>query len=165
MRSLITCCMLLLFTATSAASQTPDSPKAGAAAIAAAQALLQAISTRDTALARRVLVPGATLAAIADPASPTAVPRIQSDTAFLNGLMTRPNRLLERMWAPTAYVNGTIALVYAPYDFYIDGTFSHCGVDTFTLELAPQGWRVSHIAYTVQRTGCAPSPLGPPTDR
>ena len=111
------------------------------------------------------LVPGATLASIPDPASPTAVPRIQSDTAFLNGLMTRPNRLLERMWAPTAYVNGTIALVYAPYDFYIDGTFSHCGVDTFTLELAPQGWRVSHIAYTVQRTGCAPSPLGPPTDR
>jgi hypothetical protein len=51
--------------------------------------------------------------------------------------------------------------VHAPYDFHIDGKFSHCGTDVFTLVRAKGEWRIVSIVYTVQRTGCAPSPLGP----
>jgi hypothetical protein len=66
------------------------------------------------------------------------------------------------MWTPAVHVHGAIAVVWAPYDFHIDGKFSHCGVDTFSLVRTATGWQISGISYTVEPTGCAASPLGPP---
>jgi hypothetical protein len=39
--------------------------------------------------------------------------------------------LRERYWAPTVLVRGSIAVVWAPYEFWIDGKTSHCGIDSF----------------------------------
>ena len=71
-------------------------------------------------------------------------------------------RMLERMWDATVLVHGPLAQVWTPYDFYVNGDFSHCGVDSFTLIKTTQGWRVSSVAYTVEPSDCEPSPLGPP---
>jgi hypothetical protein len=128
------------------------------AVIAAAQAALKAISTKDTALARTVLQPGMQFVAMTDPAAPAAAARVQSDSAFYAQIATAKQTYLERMWSPVAVVRGTIAVVHAPYDFHVDGAFSHCGTDTFTLAKSRGKWMITHIAYTVQRTGCAPSP-------
>ena len=146
-----------------ATSQATSSRRADStAALAAAQNLLAAISTRDAMRARPLMLPGAQLVSVNDPASATTGPRMQTDSAFLATLAAPGPKYLERMWEPTLFLQGPIAIIHAPYDFHIDGVFSHCGVDTFTLEKAQGAWRVSHIAYTVQRTGCAPSPLGAP---
>lgn len=125
------------------------------------EALMTAISTRDSAAARVVLLPGAILAAAPDPEAPTAA-RVQADAAFLTTLATSPVRFLERIWQPTVRITGTVAVVSAPYDFHRDGVFSHCGTDVLTLTKAQGRWRIASVIYTVQRTGCAPSPLGPP---
>lgn len=76
-------------------------------------------------------------------------------------LATSKRALVERMWNPTVLVHGKIANVWAEYDFHINGEFSHCGVDSFALAREPLGWRIIHVSYTVERTGCKPSPLGP----
>lgn len=133
------------------------------AVVATAEALLKAISTRDTALARRLLLPGAQLASIPDPAAQTALGRLQTDSQFLSTLATSKQAYLERMWSPTVFLQGSLAIVRAPYDFFLDGTFSHCGVDVFTLVRSRGEWRITHIVYTTQRVGCTPSPLGTPT--
>lgn len=151
--------LLTVASASQAAAQGGDS----AAVVAVAQAALRAISTRDSAAARRVMLPGATLMAVNAPDDPAMSPRVQSDTGFYVSLGTSKQRLTERMWAPTVIPHGTIAEVHAPYDFHIDGRFSHCGTDVFTLVRAKGEWRIASIVYTVQRTGCAPSPLGPLT--
>jgi hypothetical protein len=57
-------------------------------------------------------------------------------------------------------MQGRIATVWAPYDFWIDGKFSHCGVDAFDLIKTDKGWRIAGGAYTVELK-CEPSPLGP----
>lgn len=88
---------------------------------------------------------------------------MQSDTGFNVSLATSKVRLTERMWTPTVVLHGTIADVHAPYDFHIDGRFSHCGTDLITVVRATGEWRIASIIYIVQRTGCAPSPLGPLT--
>jgi hypothetical protein len=49
---------------------------------------------------------------------------------------------------------------WAPYDFHLDGKLSHCGIDSFGLVRGADGWRIAGISYTVQKTGCAPSPPG-----
>ncbi len=70
--------------------------------------------------------------------------------------------LLERTWNPEVCIRGRIALLWAPYDFWRNGRFSHCGVDIFTLVRADEGWRISSAVYTAESKGCAVSPLGPP---
>lgn len=147
------------------AQGTPDRAADSVAVIGVAQNLLRAISTRDSALARRLMLPGTQLSSIADPAAATTNGRVQTDSQFVSMLGTTKQVLLERMWSPTVFLQGSLAIVRAPYDFHIDGTFSHCGVDAFTMVRARGEWRVSHLAYTTQRQNCAPSPLGPPAPR
>jgi len=120
--------------------------------------IIQAINTRDPVLGRAAMLPGSHFARVLDPDDPPAPPRYQSDSAFVAsvGRTTGP-RNLERIWDPKVFIQGTVALVHAPYDFFIDGVFSHCGVDTFTMLKVNGTWPVSHSAYTVQKVGCAPS--------
>ena len=91
-------------------------------------------------------------------------PPVQEDTAFLAMLATGRERLLERFWQPTGQVDGSIASVWTPYDSHVDGRWSHCGIDVASLVRVGDAWRIAGITYTVQRRGCARSPLGPPND-
>lgn len=129
--------------------------------VAVVQALLDGISRRDTTGLRALFLPGMRFVSIAaDRAG--ATPRWQTGDEMLRELPGETERLLERMWAPVVHVQGPIATVWTPYDFHVDGKFSHCGIDTAHLVRTAEGWRIADFAYTVQRTGCAPSPLGAP---
>jgi|TARA_B110000908_G_scaffold169074_1_gene225367 hypothetical protein len=66
----------------------------------------------------------------------------------------------ERYWDEIVLVNDLMAVFWAPYDFYIDGVFSHCGVDVFDLVKMDGQWKLANSMYTVIRTGCPISPLG-----
>jgi tetratricopeptide (TPR) repeat protein len=132
-----------------------------AAVVAVVQRLFDAMAARDTAAARALLLPGTRFVSMAADTS-VAAPRIQVDSAFLRMLGTSRERLLERMWSPVVQVQGSIATVWTPYDFHVDGRWSHCGIDTVTLLRVGQAWRIAALVYTVQRRGCAPSPLGAP---
>ena len=139
-------------TALSAQTASSDS----VAAVTVAHDLLRAISTRDTILARKLLLPGAQLVSIPDPAAATQGARTQSDTQFMTSLSTGTQVFVERMWSPTVFLQGPLAIVRAPYDFRLDGAFSHCGVDVFTLVKSRGEWRISHVVYTTQRANCTP---------
>ena len=69
---------------------------------------------------------------------------------------------LERIWEPKVEIRKESATVRAPYDFYRDRQFSHCGIDWFHLVEQEGRWRISSVQYTVETTGCSPSPLGEP---
>jgi hypothetical protein len=127
------------------------------AVIAVVESLLEAIGTRDTALAGQVLLPGAALVAVGESGV-----RRTTDVEFA-GMLSQPGEvLLERIWSPEVQIEGPIAAVWAPYDFHRGGAFSHCGIDAFHLAKAEGQWRITSVIYTVQREGCPPSPLGAP---
>ena len=132
-----------------------------AAVLAAAQTLLRSINTRDSSLAGPLLLPGGVFVSIREGSS-GSTPRVQTHAEFLTSLPSGKGQLLERIWSPRITIDGALAEVRAPYDFHVDGKFSHCGVDVFTLVKATRGWLISGTSYTVQQTGCAPSPLGAP---
>lgn len=134
-----------------------------AGVVRVAETLLRAISAKDTALARTVMLAGVQFVSVRDPAAPTAVPRIQRDVDFYSSLTRGSDVLLERMWSPSVrFFGSALAEVAAPYDFHINGKFSHCGTDVFTMVRANGDWRLGALVYTTQRDDCAASPLGPP---
>ena len=54
----------------------------------------------------------------------------------------------ERYWDAKVLTYGFIASVWAPYDFYLNGSFSHCGVDLFYLVKTDKAWKIAHFGYT-----------------
>ena len=134
---------------------TPDQ----AAALAAAQAVLTAINTRDADLLRAVMAPDALIVASRPGAGPA--PSTLEEMAAL--VADPPQVFVERMWDARVHADGPIAAVWAPYDFYRDGAFSHCGVDAFHLVRVDGAWLVQSLVYnTGQPPGCVMHPEGPP---
>ncbi len=71
--------------------------------------------------------------------------------------------LVERGFDPVVHVQNQLATVWLPYDFYIDGELSHCGVDAFTLLRTNAGWRIASVSFTVEQPpDCSLHPVGPP---
>lgn len=123
---------------------------------------LEALSAADTAALAGLFAPGGMIYSIRQgPEGPVA--RSVTRESFLESLGGETQGLLERMWSPTVQVQDGVAVVWTPYDFHLNGEFSHCGVDIFTMVKGVDGWQVTAITYNVVQEGCDPSPLGPPT--
>ena len=86
--------------------------------------------------------------------------RAFSNEEYFADLKASKGKMQERIWNPEVRISGLIASVRAPYDFWIDGKFSHCGVDQFDLIKTADGWKIAGGVYTLE-SKCAPSPLGP----
>jgi hypothetical protein len=70
---------------------------------------------------------------------------------------------VERGFAPSVLVSGTVAVVWYPYDFYRDGDWSHCGVDVFNMVRTNDGWRIANMTWSAEQPpACEPHPDGPP---
>lgn len=83
---------------------------------------------------------------------------------FVDGLAGGDRRLVERFWDPQVLLHDRIAVVWAPYDLYVDGSFSHCGMDSFNFLRMDDGWKITGVLYSMESGNCAESPLGPLQD-
>ena len=123
------------------------------------QAFFDTMTARDVAGARKILVPQGRFQVI-DLVKPGAEPRSFSNEEYFAQLQASTQEMRERIWNPEVRMHGPIATVWTRYDFWIDGKFSHCGVDAFHLVKTADGWMIAGGAYTIE-IGCPPSPLGP----
>ena len=60
----------------------------------------------------------------------------------------------EQIMFETIKINGSLATVWAPYNFYYKGKFSHCGVNSFQLVRLNAGWKIQYIIDTRKKEGC-----------
>jgi ketosteroid isomerase-like protein len=61
----------------------------------------------------------------------------------------------ERMWDPVVMRRGPIAMVWAPYEFRLDGKTTHCGIDVFDMVKVEGTWRIAHLMWTQEPEACA----------
>lgn len=135
-----------------AAQEKPDSP------LAVAQKLFDAMHTHDGKAARDLFTPGALLLSVDDSGTLHSLPAAQ----FADHISSATGVWLERIWNPKVLEQASIAVVWADYDFHLNGKFSHCGVDSFSLVKSSAGWKIAYISDTRKKSECTPSPLGPP---
>lgn len=60
----------------------------------------------------------------------------------------------ERISNVRVQVDDNLATAWMDYGFFVDGRFSHCGVNAFQLFRSADGWKVIQIADTRRRQGC-----------
>lgn len=129
--------------------------------VAVVNEFFRTMAARDSTGSAAVMHPdGVTFSS--RPSGDSVVLRSRSNASYLASVSSQKSDLLERMWDPTVLIHKQLAMVWTPYDFYIDRTFSHCGVDVFTLMRHQGRWKIVTAGYTVEPTGCAESPLGKP---
>ena len=120
------------------------------------QQLFEAIAAHNVDTVRSLFAPNAVLLSVKNDGTPA---RMRYEE-FADLLASTKNVWLERIWNPTVLVHGPIAVVWAEYDFHLNGNLSHCGVDSISLLKTSAGWKISSISDTNETSGCT-SPLGP----
>lgn len=124
------------------------------------QAFFDTMTARDVEGARKILQPQGRFHATRMRDGKPEI-RAFSNEEYFADLQAAKTRMQERIWNPEVRIRGTIATVWAPYDFWIDGKLSHCGIDAFDLIKTEEGWKLAGGVYTLE-SQCEPSPLGPP---
>ena len=60
----------------------------------------------------------------------------------------------ERFTISKILVDGNMASVWVPYQFYYKGNFSHCGINSFQLAKINNDWKIQYIIDTRRKDNC-----------
>lgn len=60
----------------------------------------------------------------------------------------------ERITFDVVKTDGELAIVWAPYQFFFKGKFSHCGVDSFQLVRIKGTWKIQYLIDTRRTQNC-----------
>jgi hypothetical protein len=75
---------------------------------------------------------------------------------FLKSIGSRPSDQVwvEKLLGYNVQIDGNLAHVWTPYEFWFNGTFSHCGANAFTLAKFDDGWKIIHLIDSRRRESC-----------
>ena len=113
----------------------------------------QVLETGDTELARDILLENGSNFSVREVGESFIIKFTQYKT-LIDSLPKTKGKYKEVITDPEVLIHLNIAVVWAKYKFYIDGKFSHCGVDSFSLIRDKGKWKIASIIYTVEKTGC-----------
>ena len=83
------------------------------------------------------------------------VVRNESVNDFVESINKMPKGAAdERISFETIKIEGALAIVWAPYNFYFNGQFSHCGVNSFQVVRFNNGWKIQYIIDTRRKQDC-----------
>jgi hypothetical protein len=74
----------------------------------------------------------------------------QSNSDFYKSIAAIPKniKIEERLLSYKIQVDGSMAHVWTPYEFYVNEKQSHIGTNSFTLLLENNSWKIVHIIDT-----------------
>ena len=127
------------------AASTPEEQEV----LAPVQAMFDGMTKRDAAAIQAPLLPGGMLVLMrkGEP--------VQITFANFAARVARPGttHIEERIHDPLVRIDNDLAIVWAPFEFLVDGKVDHCGTDSFTLIRKDGKWLIAGIADT-GRTDC-----------
>ena len=74
----------------------------------------------------------------------------ESANEFYKSIATIPSamKFQEKILSYNIQIDGTMAHVWAPYEFYLNDKLSHTGVNTFTLFKEKDSWKIIYLIDT-----------------
>jgi hypothetical protein len=145
--------LLLLLVASPAVAQQEPSAADRGAVLAVVDGLFAAMLARDGAAVTELVEPQGIVTSVTMDAGASRVAS-SSWSEFASRLPQAPAPIRERLFDPEVRIRGDLAMVWSRYDLSIGDTFSHCGTDLFELIRRDGRWRMLHVTYTRERTGC-----------
>ena len=140
--------MLALYTSRGAAQTDTEREKV----MGVVQNFFRALETQDTALFKNLFIEYAFNHYVREHQD-SAKTWVETGTQNPAVFTFKPNRILkERLTGNDLVVkiHKRIAMVWSPYNFWVNEEFSHCGVDVFTMFKVDEGWKISSVSFSVE---------------
>lgn len=117
--------------------------------------MFKAMRTGDSTLLRSTFAKGIVFHSVENKKDGTTLLATEDPNDFIKAVGT-PHKGVwdERIVITDAKIDGDLASVWAPYKFYLDDKFSHCGVDVFQLMKTAAGWKIIYIVDTRRKGDC-----------
>jgi len=126
------------------------SAKEAQAVLEPINAMFDGMAKRDAAAIKKPLLPGGGLVLMRD-----GKPTQMTFDAFADAVgKPGKSQIEERIHDPLVRIDNDLAVVWAPFDFLVDGKVDHCGTDLFNLVRADGKWLIASVADT-GRKDCA----------
>lgn len=149
MKSILTALTVFLITATASAQTAEDSVKT------TINNLFVAMKNGDASLFKTVFSDSAVLQTISRSKEGKTLVKTESVNEFASFVgQLKKDSADERIHFETIKIDGPLAIAWTPYNFYYNGAFSHCGVNSFQLVRFDDGWKIQYLIDTRRRTGC-----------
>jgi hypothetical protein len=128
----------------SAEAPTKDEQANEKAVMAPITAMFDGMAKRDAAAIKKPLLPGGGMVLMRD-----GKPTQMTFDAFAD-LVGKPGKaqIEERIHDPLVRIDNDLAVVWAPFEFLVDGKVDHCGTDLFNLVRADGKWLIASVADT-----------------
>lgn len=121
----------------------------------AVEQLFTAMRTKDTSLLRQCFSSNAVLQTITKDKTGRLVVSDEKVDAFAISISGHEvGSLDERISFESIHIDGPMAAVWTPYQFYYKGNFSHCGVNSFQLVRLDGAWKIQYIIDTRRKANC-----------
>ena len=80
----------------------------------------------------------------------------EAKTKLLTGIAAKDPKhvYFEKLLAINVQIDGNLAAVWTPYEFYFNGTFSHCGANSFQLFNNNGLWQIIYLVDMRKRQNC-----------
>src|SRR6201996_3738935 len=129
---LIACCVTALLGGCSAS-------KDDAAVLVPIQAMFDGMAHRDAAAIKAPWLPGGVLVVVQDGVLSQFTVEFWANRVATSGT----SHIEERIRNPEVRIDHDLAVVWAPFNFFIDGKIDHCGRDLFNLTQKNGSWQIA----------------------
>jgi hypothetical protein len=117
--------------------------------------LFNGMKTGDSTKLRSIFTSECSLTSISKNASDSVEIHKSSIAGFVKAVGTPHKEIWdERIYDVKISIDEPMAIVWAPYKFYLGEKFSHCGVNVFTLIHTKTGWEINGITDTRRKENC-----------
>ena len=114
------------------------------AVLAPVTAMFDGMAKRDAAAIKEPTLPGGTMVLMRD-----GKPTQMTFEAFADRVgKPGTTKIEERIHDPLIRIDNDLAVVWAPFEFLVDGKVDHCGTDLFNLVRKDGKWLIASVADT-----------------
>lgn len=114
------------------------------------QRFMDMLASRDVSKADEILISGGLSVSWRQQGGESVV-KINPFKELIGSLPGEKRKYKEVMTDPQVLIHRGIGIVWTGYDFYVNGKFSHEGIDIFSLIRTPGDWKIAGIVYTVEK--------------
>lgn len=140
--------ILGMILATSAAIRLVAQSAEEQAVLAPIHAMFDGMSRRDSAAIKAPTLPGGMMVLMRDGKPVQMTLEAFADRVGKPGT----THMEERIHEPLVRIDNDLAVVWAPFDFLVDGKVDHCGTDLFNMVRVDGKWLIASVADTSTKT-------------
>jgi len=122
----------------------------------AVQMFFDGFHNQDSMLIKSTTNPGIIMQTIGRDKDGISVVKTSDFNNFLKSIVSIPDstKFQEKLLSYQIQVDGNMANAWTPYEFWINDTLSHCGVNSFQLHKQDGTWKIIYLIDTRRREHC-----------